>query len=358
MPAMEVQPANRSALVIVPNGVNYAYEVHGRRIAEALRQLGFDVDVRELTSYLNREYDWCFLTNITEIIVGYCRFGAAAIFAAQLRASDKEEDPKVPAPITTTQGQAALDAIRRLHDYCGRVVCCPMEATGTHWYAAIEGYCQATGITTILDFGLTDQTATLPESGRAMYRFIVNGLTARERRSLDEIWDEDRPIPWSFIGHRTQHRAILVDRLINEVDPCGFVYLPRLSINPAKGSPHLNEAQYAAVLRRSRYHVWCSHHPHFYMEVERFRMSLLAGCVPMKVVAPSQVVSARLVFQSNVVPEDQLAIRLREIDFHAQRRRFREEFCQLPCLSDSLDKFFASDGLVYGPVTVRSRLAA
>lgn len=341
MPAKEGRFAAGTALVIVPAGVNYAYEVHGRRIAEALRFLGFQADVCDLSSCPGREYDWCFLTNITEIIVSYCRIGAASILAAQPE-RPRRGDPDVPPPISPEQGQAALDALRRLHDHCRNVVCCPMEATGTHWYAAIEGYCQATGVDTILDFGLTDQSATLAGSGRAMYHFLVNGLTPSERRVMEEAPDDDRSIPWSFVGHRTQQRAMLVDQLVSEVDPCGFVYLPRLTTNPSRGSPHLNERQFATVLRRCRYHVWCSHHPHFYMEVERFRMALLAGCVPIKVMPSSQDLPAGLVFRSLVVSEAELHGRLRHGDFRSEVRRGRKEFCNLPSLTDSLAAFFAS----------------
>lgn len=337
------QTALVSALVIVPSGVNYAYEVHGRRIAEALRALGFDVDLCDLSSVSRRGYDCCFLTNITEIIVSYCRAVPAGTRTGFEKA--RRNSTSDASPISPEQGKAALDAIQRLRTHCRRVVCCPIECTGTHWYTAIQNYCRATGVDTILDCGLIDQSASLTGPDRAMYYFLLNGLTPHERVAAIATQTEDRPIPWSFVGHRTHQRAALIDRLVNEVDPCGFVYVPRLSPNPGKGSPHLNEAQYAAVLRRCRYQVWCAHHAHFYMEVERFRMSLLAGCVPIKVVASSEPVPADAVFRSYVVSEAELGARLRNADFGAERRRFCEDFCQLPTLTESLATFLFRHGI-------------
>ena len=327
----QAQPPSRTALVIVPAGLNYFYELHGRRVAEALRTLGFGVERGTLGAYLERPFDWCVLTNITETLISHAQQGAL----------------DVSRQITPAQERAALEAIRRLHKYCASMACCSLDCVSTTWYEWIQRRCEATGITTILDFGLHDQSASLSAPDRSMYHFITNGLTPSERRMVDRSEDdEERPIPWSFVGHVTLNRAALVDRLVQQLDPCGFVYLPQLGKVTVKGSPHLNETQYEAVLRRCRFHVWCAHHRHFYMESERFRMSLLAGCVPIKVVAPEQAVPAGLVFGDLVLSEADVAQRLRAFDFRAVRRRFRDDFRSLPGLSESLATFLRTRGIL------------
>jgi hypothetical protein len=324
------QPPSRTALVLVPAGLNYFYELHGRRLAEALRTLGFHVEAATLGTYLERPYDWCLLTNITEMLISHAQQGALSILPE----------------ITPAQERAALDAIRRLRQCCAHIACCSLDCASTSWYEWIQRRCEATGIDAILDFGLHDQSQVLSASARSMYHFITNGLTPSERGAVEIEDIDERPIPWSFVGHVTLHRAALVDRLVQQVDPCGFVYLPLLGKVTSRGSPHLNEAQYATVLRRCRYHIWCAHHKHFYMESERFRMSLLAGCVPIKVVAADQAVPPGLVFGELVLSEADVARRLRTFDFRAVRHRFREEFRNLPSLSESLAMFLRKRGIL------------
>jgi hypothetical protein len=339
------QPSNRRALILVPAGLNYFYEQHGRRLAEVLRILGFAVDVCTLSTFVKRPFDWCVLTNITEILISHAQEGTL----------------DVSHEITPAQERAALDAIRRLRTCCRSIACCSLDCAGTTWYEWIQKRCEATGIETILDFGLHDQSSILSASARSMYHFVLNGLTPSEHRALDEAADdEDRPIPWSFVGHVTLNRAALIDRLVQQVDPCGFVYLPQLGKVAAKNSPHLNEAQYAAVLRRCRYHVWCAHHGHFYMESERFRMTLLAGCVPIKVVPADQPIPPGIVFPDLLLSESEVGQRLRALDFRTVRRRFREGFRGLPGLSESLAAFLSRRGIIGadGPISGVERAAA
>jgi len=336
-------PPTPTALVIVPAGLNYFYELHGQRLAEALRTLGFEVEIRTLASSSNRRYDLCLLTNISEIVISYGQEGVR----------------EVQHQITPAQERAALDAVRRLHYHCASVFCCPLECTSTPWYEGIQRYCQATGIATILDFGLHDQSAALGAKARALYHYLTNGLTPSERRMVDEAEDDDeRPIPWSIVGHVTQDRIALVERLVQQVDPRGFVYLPHLTKVASKGSPHLNQAQFDAVLRRSRYQIWCSHHKHFYMEGERFRMSLLAGCVPIKVVPNDQPVPSGMPFRSLVLSEAEVVKHLREFDFRVVRRRFRDDFRNLPGLTESLAAFLMARGIVDSQAVTRAGVSS
>jgi len=331
MSSYQVPSPSRTALVLVPTELNYFYELHGRRLAEALGALGFEVEVRTLSSYPNRQYDWCVLTNITETLISHGQEGSR----------------NISYQITHAHERAALDAITRLHDRCRSIACCSLDCASTSWYEWIQRRCESTGIGTILDFGLHDQSGALSASARSKYHYLTNGLTPSERRAVDEAADsEERPIPWSFVGHVTPDRAALVDLLVQQVDPRGFVYLPHLGKVTSRGSPHLNQWQYEAVLRRCRYHIWCAHHTHFYMESERFRMSLLAGCVPIKVVPPGQPVPPGLALGSFVLSENEVARRLREYDFRAMRRRFRDAFRSLPSLKDSLAAYFTARGIM------------
>src|SRR5689334_2334549 len=59
------------ALVLVPGGVNYFYDQAGRRIAEALAQLGCRAAIHTLRDVPEGEFDTCFLVNLYELGVGY-----------------------------------------------------------------------------------------------------------------------------------------------------------------------------------------------------------------------------------------------------------------------------------------------
>src|SRR5207248_3558879 len=92
--------------------------------------------------------------------------------------------------------------------------------------------------------------------------------------------------------------------------------------------------------------VWCSHHAHFYMESERFRMSLLAGSVPVKVVPDRKAVPPRLLFDYLVLDEEEVAGRLREMDFAAVRRRFRDDFRAVPGVAAGLAGYLVAAGVL------------
>ena len=108
----------------------------------------------------------------------------------------------------------------------------------------------------------------------------------------------------------------------------------------------LIECRYCLAERGFRIRGVFAHHQHFYMESERFRMSLLAGCVPIKVVPPDQVVPPGLVFGGLVLSETDVAQRLHAFDFRAIRRRFRDDFRGLPGLSESLATFLRKRGIL------------
>lgn len=303
----------RRALVVVPGSVNYFYNQAGSRIAEALRAQGVAAEVHQLRSAPDGEYDWCFFVNLYELGVGY---GDAS---------------------------AALRRVERLRERAGCAAAVLIDCARTHWFANAIELCRQTGVRTLLDLGLHNQSADLPTAADGLYRFVLNGLTDTEReavRAAYPVTATGRPIPWVFVGHAAADRVELVRRLVQEVDPAGFVYLPRLAPVTETG-PHLNERQFQRLLAVSRCQVWCSHHEHFYMEGERFRNSALAGCLPVKVVRRAPPDDARLPFRQLLVQDRDVGAALAGIDAEAAWRAFADEFCALPSLGQGLAEAMA-----------------
>jgi hypothetical protein len=179
---------------------------------------------------------------------------------------------------------------------------------------------------------------------------VPSGLTSTEQKQLRDIQaqDDERPIPWTFVGHHTPERVALVDHLLRFVDTRGFVYLPGLAPYTETGSPHLNQEQLETVLRKTRYQVWCSHHNFFYMEPERFRLSLLTGSVPVKVVASKAGVPEDMPFPYLVMRWQEVPDRLRGEVFTEVRRRFQDDFTRLPTLTEGLARFLVQAGVLSG----------
>jgi hypothetical protein len=210
-----------------------------------------------------------------------------------------------------------------------------------------------------VDSNIHQQSHLVPAEFRPRYDFIGYALTRRERGQLArfrELRDAaERPIPWATIGHATDARVSLAHRLVSEVDPRGFVYLPPLSPVSQDG-PHLNEAQYQAVLRRSRYHVWCAHHNALYLEGERYRASALTGGVPVKILFQPVPQDMDLPFANLLLPFENFTSHLREMDFFQVRDQFLAEFQSQPTLDSELSHFFRRVGIrgtfAQGPVNL------
>ena len=313
------------ARVIVPGSVNYFYDRAGARLAEALRGLGVDAEVTTLATKGedSAPRELCFLVNPYEIAAGH------------------GDQP---------------DALRRMRDAlarCGRGVAVALECVHTPWFTHSVRLCREAGIGTLLDLGFHSQLDDLPGDAAGLYRFCFNGLTASERREASSLAppEEDRPIPWVLVGHQSAERAELALRLVREAAPDGFVYLPRLSPVTESG-PHLNGRQFRQVLSRARVQLWCSHHPHFYMESERFRDSLLSGSLPLKVVDRAPDLARVFPFEYTVVEHGAVPGWLRETTYAPAWRRFRDEFLALPSLEEGL---VAVLGLASPPGTTGSR---
>jgi hypothetical protein len=300
--------ACRRALIIIPGTTNYFYNQCGQRLAETLRDLGVAVDVSVLERCPESNYDYCFLSNISEII-----YASGAV------------DP----------GVAKLRALRQRCRYLGS---CAIDCVQTRWYRRIHELSVCSEVDAILDLGVRDQSSFLEPTRRSLYRFVFSGLTPTEKRLLDAAdWDDTgRSIPWAFVGHNTPYRVALVDHLIQTVSPQGFVYIPEPAAYTEKGSPHLNQQQFENVLRHTRYQVWCSHHSHFYMEPERFRLSLLTGGVPIRVVSSRQEMPPAVPFPYLLLEWRELGEHLTVWAFSRLRERLRQDWQTFPLLAEEL----------------------
>ena len=305
-----------TALVVIPGRVNYFYNTNGRRLAEAFVELGFAVDVRELGDCSEGTYDLCLLSNLAEVLHAF---------------GDEAE---------------GLSRVRDLGRRCGHLAALSMDSAMTPWYRRTVERCEAAGVATILDLGLWDQRPLLPESDLGRYCFVRDGLTGAERRLLEEVARDDapRPIPWAFVGHVTAERAAFADYLVRHVDPTGFLYIPPLGPITEAGSPHLGHDQFRAVLRKSRFHPWCSHHEHFYLEPERFRIALLAGCVPLKVLMAGQEPPDDAPMRDLVVRKDEVPAIVNSRRDRWYRGRIFAEYRRHP-LSGSLGRALSGRGV-------------
>lgn len=91
-----------------------------------------------------------------------------------------------------------------------------------------------------------------------------------------------RPIPWTFIGHKTLERVEFARWLAEEVDPKGVIFLPEPGRGIRPGSGAISPLGMDLLLKKSRYYVWMAHHEFAYYESFRFREAVLNGAVPLK----------------------------------------------------------------------------
>jgi hypothetical protein len=302
----------RTALVVIPQGTNYFYEVAGHRVAEALTHLDWTVTTTTLGACPAGEYKWSFFINLAEIVFGH---------------GDRE---------------AALERVAAIKARSGHTATWCLECVTTRWFAGCHKLFKETGLDLLIDSNLHHQYDQLPPEMKPGYRFVFQGLTETERRIVRSMppGDEGRIIPWVFVGVGTSDRANLVYQLVKELDPAGFVYMPHLSPVTTNG-PHINDTQFQRVLEKARYQVWCAHHPGFYVEGERFRRSLLAGAVPIKVNLSPRDPGLMVPFSYLIWQPHDLGEKLRKLDFEATRWQFIDDYCRLPTLEEALDAFFA-----------------
>jgi hypothetical protein len=302
-----------TALVVIPESVNFFNNIAGRRLAEALRQLGWKVRVTSLKDYAGEKAEIAFLVSLVELFVS-CGGPEA--------------------------GRKQLDRLRR---HCTSTIMWLLEPTGTPWFENSYQLCRSCGLDMLADNSLHDQSGELNEEQRRIYHHLFYGLTESEKRAIRSMNfdDEHRSIPWTFVGFKTTDRCELARHLVEDIDPGGFLYLTHVTPITEHG-PHLKDADFQRVLRRSRFQIWRAHHSSFYMEGERFRRSALAGCIPLKVIREDRPGNRLLPFPYLIVEQDELDERLLPARFHELRSTFLEEYCRLPSLEEELARFVSS----------------
>lgn len=304
-------------LIIIPGTVSYFYDAEGRRVAEALRNLGCIVDIATLQTlqtmqtmqtYSARHYDWGFFLNLWEIM-----------FANEMNRRD------------------TLREIQQIKGFCRRTGMILLEAVEMKWFRDSWKLFQQAKLDVLLDLGFHDQSSSLPRQAKSSYQFVFNGLTHSEQAQGAAYIGakEERPIPWSFVGHMTPIRLTFLEFLMTHLDSNGLVYMVHFSPVTEAG-PHLNEAQYMRALSRTSLNIWCSHHQYFYLESIRFRFSFLTGSLPLKVEYYQHKHDPTLPFLHFVVNPDNAVETIMRMDFHATRDQYIQEFCALPSLEDSL----------------------
>lgn len=315
------------ALILVPGSINYFYNLCGRRLADSLASLGIVADIATLDDCPPGEYDWCALSNIAEVVASY---------------GDERE------------GVAALKSLRRR---CRSMASCSMDCVQTPWYKRVCDLGSSVGADLFLDLGLADQSEWIDPAVQSKYRFMFSGLTPREAKRVDNLDDgaRDRHIPWAFVGHMTESRVALVDFLVHQIDPGGFVYIPTLAPYTETDSPHLNEQQFERVLCHTRYQMWRSHHEHFYLEPERFRTSLLTGGVPIKIVDSDLEIPPDAPFGYLMISLEELQSWASTTRFSTTLQRFRSDWRRLPTLTQGLREVLVEAGISSPP---RESLAA
>ncbi len=313
---MPSQPTVR-ALFVIAGSINYYYDVIAYRMADAVRNLGGVAAVATLQQAIEQPpdpLDWVLYVNPNEVGHGFGDLGRAVEWMARLNKRAKN-------------AAAVL-----------------LECVKTSWFNANIQTCRAAGLKTMIDLGFHDQRAAMRADHAALidYHFMFNGLNALERQKAQSYLTatHPRPIPWTFIGHMEKRRVQFVERLLNGLQKDGFVYLPTLTTVTEDG-PHINGAQLQAILERTRYYIWVSHHDYFYVESERFRNAILAGAVPVKVQNHTSQDEADTPFTYLMIDEDGFEATMAEWDFAAMQCRYIQDFCGQPTLEGQIAQFFA-----------------
>ncbi|MCB0208455.1 MAG: sulfotransferase family 2 domain-containing protein [Anaerolineae bacterium] len=300
--------AGRRALIIIPGTVSYFYDAEGRRVAEALQDLGCEVAVHTLTTYPEGSYDWCFLMNLSEIVHAH-----------------------------GNNMRVVMRHVQQLKVHCRQVGMILLESVRSPWFRDSLSLMQQAKLTILLDLGFYNQYQHASRQAQKVYHFVFNGLTRSEKETICEsgfILGE-RPLPWTFVGHLVPRRLKLLQRLIEDVDRRGFVYMVHFTPVTETG-PHLNQAQLHEVLLRTRYKVWCSHVDHPYVESIRFRLALMAGAVPIKIHMQPFDIAEPLPFSNLMLDEHDFDMKLRAMHFEETQYNFVREFNALPLLETGL----------------------
>lgn len=136
-------------------------------------------------------------------------------------------------------------------------------------------------VTAVIDIGLLRQKTGTRVRG-VPYRWFPECLSEADREHL-EAWTPQRPLRWCVLAHQTHERVKLVGEIVNAFGPKGFLWLPSLRPFTASDKRSLNTSGRAAVLRKSDFYIWTSHHPWPYHEGLRAVHAIAGGSIPAKI---------------------------------------------------------------------------
>lgn len=296
-------------LIIIPGTVSYFYDEEGRRVAQALRGVGAEVDIRTLSEIdESTRYDWCFLMNLSEINVAY----------------------KNPSGMFSKLVMLKLS--------CRHIAMILLECVEMKWFRHSLDLLHKADIPLLIDLGFHNQYHRVSNDTKENYHFVLNGLTTFEKSHAGKMQTplSDRPIPWTFVGHLTHQRLDFIENLMCNLSRDGYLYLVHFTPVTETG-PHLNQAQFHRVLTQTRLKIWCSHHPYFYVESIRFRMALMSGSLPIKVnLRIQQNRDETYPFDNLVFDEHTFYDDILQLDFEQIRKQFVSEFLAMPTLDSAM----------------------
>ena len=302
-----------TALVLIPETVNLFNNIAGRRVAEALSNLGWRVRLTSLKDYDGEEAELVFLVSIFELFVA------------------------------CGDDDLARRQVERLRGACGLLILWLLEPVGISWFDNAYKLFRECELDILADNSFLDQSRGLDDEQRRVYRHVFPGLTLSEKRRARAAGrdDEGRTIPWTFIAMKTYPRCEFAARLLEDVHPGGFLYLSDV-LPVTEDGPCIKDEAFQRILAKTRYQIWRAQHSLFYMEGERFRYSALAGCVPVKILVEEVANRSDYALADYVVREPDLAEWIRAMPFAERRDAFLAEICGLPSLEDELGRFVAA----------------
>lgn len=162
------------------------------------------------------------------------------------------------------------------------------ECVGTAWFD--KQFAEGVAWTELIEVGwfgypLPEGCSDLPYHvlGTVATRAELDDF-ARRRAALSadgSAADNDRPIPWAFVGMRTPERIAFAQELVRR-RPGGFLLLTEAG--PARpGGGRLTQDGLERLLRRTRLYIWRAQHPFPYFETFRVHDALRCGALPIKI---------------------------------------------------------------------------
>lgn len=175
----------------------------------------------------------------------------------------------------------------------------------------------------VLDVGFVSQREKHKFEG-VPYRFVADGPTRREERTIGAVTPAERKIPWAVVGYRVPEHVGMIVGLVQGLDPAGVVISPELA----------GDGDLARVLASTNYAVWGAWGDSGYCESWRYLSALFCGAVPCKVDGFARAPEAPGVFRS----VESLFEGLRDGDFRGRYEAARGFYLSRGSLGERLEE--------------------